>query len=285
MTCEIIEGLEQGTPEWHAFRLKHRMASLSPALMGDVKWQTRRDVIRHYRGESKRDVDNPAMRWGREHEADARSAAAAELGDVLFPCVVRRGEYAASLDGAMFHDDGTIVVPVECKAPYGGEYSETFKAAAAGGPGYYRYQLQHQMWVTGAERMLYVVWTPGPVAVVWVKADPVLQETLRNAWDELMREVTESAFVPGEEWQFAADLWRLRKRKLAEAEREEREAREQLIELAPAGQSEIRGGGVILRRSEVRGAIDYGRIPELQSVDLDAYRKPSTQRITLTEED
>lgn len=285
MTCEILEGLEQGSPEWHAFRRTHRMASLAPAVMGVDPWTTKAEVVRHYRGEaSKKSADAPPLRWGREHETDARQAAAQELGELLFPLVARRGEYAASLDGVEFGSDGNIRTVIECKAPYGKDESETFIGTLKGDIGHYRWQIQHQLMVTGADRALFYVWTPGPCALAWVRSDPVAQEQLRNAWDALMATVGAVDLRTDEAWMSAADLWRHRKLTLKQAEKDEAEAREDLLALVPEGVKESRGCGVIVTRSEVKGSVDYSKIPELQGVNLDAYRKPPTQRTTITEE-
>lgn len=54
----------------------------------------------------------------------------------------------------------------------------------------------------------------------------------------------------------------------------EKEARERLIQMAQGRTTE--GFGVRVIRSERVGSVDYKSIPELESVDLDQYRKPGS---------
>lgn len=277
--------IEQGSPEWHDLRRKHRMASLAPAVMGECPYQTRGDVLRFYRGEERAyDADAPPLRWGRAHETDARQAAAAETGQLIHPMVAINGEYGASLDGVILEDNGEPSLVVECKAPWKCEDSTTWKLAIAGDLGHYKWQVQHQLMVTGAPAALFLVWTPRVSTIVIVKPDLALQERLRVAWDALMAEVDATEERTDEAWSFAADLWRHKIRELKDAEKGVEEARNALLALADKGMRRTRGAGVVLQRSEVRGNVDYARIPELKGVDLDQYRKPSTERVTLTEE-
>jgi putative phage-type endonuclease len=282
----VHENLEQGSPEWHALRRRHRMASLAPAVMGVDPWQTRASVIKFYRGEPRPDISNaPPIVYGNAHEPDARAAAAAELGELLYPIVVTRGDYGASLDGAIFTHEGAIEVVIECKAPYKGEESSTFIGTLAGDIGHYRWQVQHQLMVTGAEKALFYVWTPGPCAAAWINADPLAQEQLRAEWDKLMAEVDAAEVRSDEAWAFACDKWRLRKRMAADAARSEEEARQELLALVQAGVRKTSGCGVVVTRAEVKGTVDYSKVPELRGVNLDAYRKPPTTRITVSEEE
>jgi putative phage-type endonuclease len=277
--------LEQGSDEWHALRRKYRMASLAPAVMGECPYTTRGDVLRHYRGGiNKVDPNAPPLVWGRKHETDARAAAAAELGEMIHPMIAINGEYGASLDGIVFDDAGAADIVVECKAPYKCEDSKLWKLALEGELGHYAWQVQHQLLVTQAPSAMYVVWTPKSVAVVNVVPDPVMHEQLREEWDKIMAEVDAAEERTDDAWCFAADLWRHKKRELAEVEAGEAEARLALVRLANPMAQQSRGAGVILTRSVVRGAIDYKAIPELRDIDLDAYRKPAAERVTITEE-
>jgi hypothetical protein len=52
-----------------------------------------------------------------------------------------------------------------------------------------------------------------------------------------------------------------------------------------AGSASVSGAGVSVTRYFRAGTIQYGRIKELQSVDLDAYRKSGTWEMRVTKDD
>jgi hypothetical protein len=55
--------------------------------------------------------------------------------------------------------------------------------------------------------------------------------------------------------------------------------RTHLIEIS--GDVSCRGAGIILIKSLRRGNVDYAKIPQLKDVDIEQYRKPSTESWTL----
>ena len=65
---------------------------------------------------------------------------------------------------------------------------------------------------------------------------------------------------------------RLKEIKVLQAEEEK--IKKELIEMA-AGQNSM-GGGIRLSKCMRKGSVDYGKIPLLQEIDLEPYRKKST---------
>lgn len=64
-------------------------------------------------------------------------------------------------------------------------------------------------------------------------------------------------------------------KKMGELKQEYQELREEMIALADG--DSCKGGGVRLLRTKRKGTIDYSKIPELESVELERYRKPPTE--------
>lgn len=268
----LIE-VEQGTPEWHAWRRRRRMASYAPAVMSACLYNKPRDVVSFYR-DGKQSASTPAMAYGHEHEPDARAYAANVLGEFLTPICAEDGDYGCSLDGITF-DEQTIV---ECKAPYKGEASPIWENIAryqsAGG---YVWQVQHQLMVSGAAQALYVVWTPKKQLHIFIHPDAAKQAELRAHWDALWADVMagKGAERDDHEWLRAVTIYRQAKRAVDEAEADLEEARAVLTHLATSDCET--GGGLRVQKIERKGAVDYAKVPELRGVDLEQYRKaPST---------
>jgi hypothetical protein len=83
-------------------------------------------------------------------------------------------------------------------------------------------------------------------------------------------------------WQSAASAWIKAKAACDEAVYKLAKARARLLELA--GGSSAQGSGVCVARYFKAGTIDYSRIPELQNIALDAYRKAGHWESRVTEQ-
>jgi hypothetical protein len=59
-----------------------------------------------------------------------------------------------------------------------------------------------------------------------------------------------------------------------------KEAREEIVNIS--GGDSIQGHGVKLTRYWTKGSVDYKKIPELQNIDLDKYRKQGKEQIRLS---
>lgn len=89
--------------------------------------------------------------------------------------------------------------------------------------------------------------------------------------------------MESEEWDQIAQQYKIVKENLRTLEAMEIDLKEKLIRLAGARSST--GGGIQLTQIARKGAIDYGRIPELRGVDLEPYRKEGSEywKISLSE--
>ena len=157
-----IEGLIQNSPEWHAYRQCHIMATSSSCIMGTNPYRSSLDVWEEMLGLKPPVEMNDAMRRGQEREPEARKFACEIIGIEFEPCVYQCDKYdwmAASLDGIspnlkMFPTNHAIL---EIKCP--GEKTHAM-ALADLMPEYYRSQIQHQLAVTNAEIAYYFSYRP-----------------------------------------------------------------------------------------------------------------------------
>ena len=147
-----IHNVTQGSPEWHALRAEHFNASEAPAIMGASKYITRSKLLEQKATGIVPEVDAATQRRfddGHATEANARAILERRIGEDLYPIVATRGKMLASVDGidmlesTLFEHkllNQDLVAMVEA-----GELS----------PAYY-WQLEQQLFVTGAERVLFV---------------------------------------------------------------------------------------------------------------------------------
>ena len=254
--------LEQGTPEWLAWRQTRRMASETPCVLGISPWAPRTHAALALRKRSGSGIpDNKAMRWGRQHEQDGRAAAEAMLGEPLEPCCVEDvgGSYAASLDGITFRGD----VITEVKCPYSGAGSDYYRMVAECGtpPASAFAQVQHQLMVSGASRCLFVVWTPATVVHCWVEPDPEQWAVIRSAWDAFWPLMSPDACLDDyierddDAWRDVAIAWRRAKADLDVATEAEKHQRDRLVALADG--NTVDGAGLRVIATTRNGTIYY----------------------------
>lgn len=82
-------------------------------------------------------------------------------------------------------------------------------------------------------------------------------------------------------WKQQADKWKAIQQRKKEIVEEEKECRQELINLA--GGKGVHGCGLRLTKYNKKGRVAYEKIPELEGIDLEKYRQESTEawRITL----
>lgn len=155
---KVIEGLVQGSAEWHAHRLNHFNASDAPAMMGCSPYKTRAQLIKEVATGLTEEVDAQTLRLfddGHRTEALARPHIAEPIvGEDLFPVVATNGALSASFDGLTM-DDRT---GFECKR-LNKRLREAMVPGCTGAdlPMDYQVQMEHQHAVNEAcERTLFV---------------------------------------------------------------------------------------------------------------------------------
>ena len=147
-----VHNVQQGSPEWLALRASHFTASEAPAMMGASKFQTRNDLLAMKKTGIVPDVtpqQQAAFDRGHATEEMARPLAEEDIGEELYPIVGTSGNLLASMDGA------TMLVDVLFEHKLWNEKVATQICAGELAPHYY-WQLEQQLLVSGAERVLFV---------------------------------------------------------------------------------------------------------------------------------
>ena len=164
-----IHNVAQGSAEWLALRAQFRTASEAPAMMGASKYQTRTDLLSAKKTGISPDV-TPSQQFifdkGHATEAMARPLAEALIGEELYPIVATEGNLLASMDGATMLGETLF----EHKL-----WNESVVAQVKAGdlaPHYY-WQLEQQLLVSGAERVIFVCSDGTPENFVHMEYRPV----------------------------------------------------------------------------------------------------------------
>lgn len=182
--------LEQGIPEWHAHRKAHRNASDTPAVLGASPYKSRTDFLRECATGITPEVDAGTQRRfdnGHRFEALARPLAEQIIEEELAPLVGKSGLYSASFDGLTLMGD----VAWEHKT-LGKRLQDAMFDGCTGDdlPPDYRAQMEHQLMVSGANRVLFMAsnWTSDDTLIeerhCWYTSDANLRASILAAWEQ-----------------------------------------------------------------------------------------------------
>ena len=188
-----IVNLIQGSAEWHAHRAKHFNASDAPAMMGCSPYKTRAQLVREMATGVSAEVDAATQRRfdaGHRFEELARPLAEQIIGEELYPCVGTDGKLSASFDGLTLTGDTAF----EHKT-----LNASLRAALVDGgdnlPSHYQVQMEQQLLVSGAERVLFMasMWDADGVLIeerhCWYTSSPSLRAQIVAGWEQLAADV------------------------------------------------------------------------------------------------
>lgn len=193
------QSLIAGTPEWHAHRARHFNASDAPAMLGCSPYQTRAQLLHRLHTGLSAEVDPATQRRfddGHRFEALARPLAEEIIGDDLAPVVGTEGELSASFDGLTLMGDTAFehkTLSAELREVMEGE-DESPRL-----PKHYRAQMEQQLLVSGAERVLFMAskWD-GETLIeerhCWYASDPVLRAEIVAGWKQFAADL--AVYVP-----------------------------------------------------------------------------------------
>jgi putative phage-type endonuclease len=276
-----IVKLVQGSAEWHEHRRRYRNASETPVVLGVSPWQTPYQLWQYKLGLLQPEV-TAAMLHGTQLEPQARAAYEASTGHVMQPLVLVDGEYSSSLDGITLAGERLV----EIKCPYKGRDSTLWQTVVAGEiPEHYRWQMQHQLMVSKAEVADLFVFDGGLGLRVEVKPEPECWARIHEGWERFASFVASKTAPPlskgdvrqrdDAEWVEAAAAYIEAKRAADQVLRTLDDAKGKLIALT--SHSSEAGGGVTVTRYWRKGSIDYTKIEELRTMNLDRYRGASKE--------
>ena len=221
---------------------------------------------------------------GNRLEPKARACFNHSFGVQTEPVVGLEGDYSASLDGHGIDKQGQSI-KVEIKCPMS-ENSEVWKLAAKGeiAP-YYHWQMVHQSLVVPTEQTFFYVYLSDNqcITIPHIASESDIQ-ALRDAWDKFY------ASEPDLDWEDRTDddmrILVERHRDLVQQKAildvELKLAEKALKE--EAGDNNVMAFGARIQVINRIGAIDYKLVPELEEINLDDYRKPSTSYKKITHE-
>lgn len=194
----IHEGIQQGTKEWHELRAKHFTASEAPAMMGASKYQRRTELLRQKKTGYTPDVDAAKQRLfdaGHAAEESARPFAEDVLAQELFPVTCSAEidglPLLASLDGITMDEDTVWEHKLWNESLVDQILSKNLEQ-------HYYWQLEHQLLVTGAKRVLFMATSENKEAAEYFfyKSVPERRAQLIAGWKQFAADLAE--YVPQE---------------------------------------------------------------------------------------
>lgn len=268
--------LEQGTDEWLRYRKDKITATDAPVIMGESPWKSKAQLyIEKTSLETPPLVRTARMQRGLDLEPVARQLFMIQHHIEVEPCVIVKDYRMASLDG--LDRSGKIALEVKC-------VNERDHERAKQGyiPHHYIAQLQHQIYVGDLNRVCYYSFDGFEGVLVNVYPDYEYIEKMLSEEKEFYMAVV-SRQPPPAEYEFRNDeMWRSVawdyldiSKQIEDMEKQKETLKKRLIYLTEGKPTE--GAGVKIKQVERKGAVDYGKIPELRGVDLEQYRKESTK--------
>ena len=287
-TAELNAVGPQGSESWLEWRKQGIGASDVPVILGVSPWKTAHQLWEEKVGIANHDQTSYATQRGQWLESKARSQYELLADCDMPPVLVVHPEYPymrASLDGY----NETLQRVLEIKCPGREDHQKALDGQI---PEKYRAQVQFQMFVSGAKSAHYFSFDGESGCIVEVLPDLDYQRGLRdvviNFWEHYVAhkvapELGERDFVHVTDEAALKDFARYRaldeQKKMLESEL--KELKETLVLKYSKIHTKVRCGGVELVRSKRKGEVDLLKIPQLQGVDLDSYRKASSESWTI----
>jgi putative phage-type endonuclease len=277
----------QGTEEWKAIRRQYLTASQAPVLFGISPYQSRLDLYEEKLFGREMPIDD--FRVGLfakayEAEAQAREWILSHMGIRFAPSVlvsVEHPELLASLDG---HDESGDVI---LEAKYMGTSSLAEMKNHQFKP-HHICQIQAQLLVSGAKKCMYFATDPnGEAAVAEIEPDPSYQGEIARLAEAFMRDLRagEAPEPSDRDTLVVEDDPRFEELQAARAVLDQAEAHFEKLKKAIAKEYEkhrrIRCGEITFTRSLRKGNVQYAKIPELKSIDLEKYRGAPIETVTV----
>ena len=196
--------LIQGTPEWLAYRAAHFNASDAPAMMGVSPYKTRSELLRELHTQRPADVDIATQkRFDNGHRAEALARPLAEkiIGEDLYPVTGSEGRLSASFDGLTLDESTAFehkALNADLKAAFAAIESLVGGGDDAPGrllPIYHRVQMEQQLHVSGAGRVLFMAtdWDAEGNLVeehsTWYMPDDELRGQILAGWAQFERDL------------------------------------------------------------------------------------------------
>lgn len=276
--------------DWLEMRKDKIGASDAPVIMHRSPWTTPYQLWEEKVGLRSPKTQTASMKRGLALENEALHSFEKMTGLVMFPQMVKihpkNSWMMATLDGLTI--DSKEILEIKCP---GREDHDLAKKGTI--PDKYIPQLQHQIEVCGVDSAYYFSYLNGEGVIVEVVRNQEFIEEMLAREQEFYQCMT--TFTPPaktardkEYHKMDDDMWRTLAGQWLEVQQEirlltsrEEELRATLIGMCP-DKKPSSGFGISVNRVVKPGNIDYKSIPELQGVDLNAYRKQPSEYWTIT---
>ena len=193
--------LIQGTQAWHDYRANHFNASDAPAMLGMSPYKTRSELLHELATGQTPDIDPATQRRfddGHRFEALARPLAEKIIGKDLYPVTGSEGKLSASFDGLTMAEDTAF----EHKTLNDSlRYTPWDEGNGDHLPPQYKVQMEQQLIVSGAERVLFMAskWKGDELVEerhCWYASDPAIRAQIVSGWEQFAKDL--AAYVPPE---------------------------------------------------------------------------------------
>jgi len=268
--------MEQRSPEWLEFRKTHIGASDAPIIMRESPWKTPMDLWEEKLG-MKETKFNKAMQHGVDNEDFARADFCKAMMVEVEPAVIKSDEHdwmIASLDG--ISADNKVAVEIKC--PY--SISSHLIAAAGEVPRHYWIQIQHQMSVTGLDKLYYCSFFNDESEIIEVERDDKFIKELIKEEEKFYKCILEKKqpeltsrdyeVIAGEEFFDVSERYKDVLENIAYLEDEKELLRKELIEMAKG--RNVKGNGLSIKKCISKGRMNFTKMPVDLKEQLEPFR-------------
>ena len=192
-----IHNVQQGSQEWLQLRASHFTASEAPAMAGCSPYMTRTELLKLKHTGLAQEVEAGTQRLfdkGHETEAMFRPHAEAVIEDDLYP--ITGSEEVEGLPLLASFDGLTMDYATGYEHKLWSEANATAITETGEPPVYHCWQLEQQLLVSGADRILFVTsdGTAENAVTCWYESKPERRAALIAGWKQFKEDL--AAFVP-----------------------------------------------------------------------------------------
>lgn len=289
--------MEQRTDNWIEWRKTGLGASDAPIVMGVSPWSTPYQLWEQKTGRVVKDHSNWATQRGNDMEPRARARIELDTG-MEFPATLAEHPKVsfmkASLDG--WNAENKIVLEIKCP---GKEDHE--KASKGEIPEKYWPQLQHQLFVTGGNKLYYYSYSedenkfatgylievlPESIYIMTVLLDKMIK-FWKCVQEDIEPELTDRDYklIRNKDLLMEFETYQQTKENISILEKRLENLKSKLLSHEDIKDRRVRIGNFKVGITNRKGNIQYSKIPVLSGMNLEEYRsKPSSyQTITFKE--
>ncbi len=283
-----ILDLEQGSPEWLEWRKGIITATDAPKILGNSPYGTSNKCWQNKLGLIPEQKSNSAMERGKRDEPIARAMFEKHYKMKMNPCCIESEKYnflGASLDG--LSECGKYILEIKSNGDQYHDYLYT-----RGIPIFHTDQVQHQILCGDGqiEKAFYLSYNNTQMEVIEVLPSGEWSQNFipiaKEFWSKVIFQESPALcekdyrdLTPNRDAEHHALQYDRLSQEIKALEDKKNFHREALIKIC--GNDNCVGYGVKIFKKLSKGRIDYDAIPEIQTLNLDKFRKPSSESWTI----